>query len=92
MPTFWFIVDAQQVQFHLLLYWIHQVRELIKIYYQFFLVQIVTSITCQSNKRKRAISVDNLNEQKDGGLTSENVNEISKLFKKNNYLCIKLLK
>ncbi|CAF3350876.1 unnamed protein product [Rotaria socialis] len=36
----------------------------------------VTSITCQLNKRKRAVSVDNLNEQKDDLILSENSNEI----------------
>ncbi len=41
--------------------------------------KIVTSMKCQLRKRKRAISVDNLNEQKDDTLTSENTNETSKL-------------
>ncbi|CAF1122533.1 unnamed protein product [Rotaria sordida] len=37
----------------------------------------VTSMTCQLTKRKRAISVDNLNEQKDELLISENTNEMN---------------
>jgi hypothetical protein len=36
-------------------------------------------MTCQLRKRKRAISVDNLNEQKDDVSIPENTNEISKL-------------
>jgi ubiquitin C-terminal hydrolase len=37
-----------------------------------------SSMTCQLRKRKRAISVDNLNEQKDDESVSENPNESSK--------------
>lgn len=37
-----------------------------------------TLMNCSLNKRKRAVSVDNLNEQKDDLLLSENSNENSK--------------
>ncbi|CAF3082018.1 unnamed protein product [Rotaria sp. Silwood2] len=37
----------------------------------------VTSMTCQLTKRKRAVSVDNLNEQKDDLLTSKNRKDIN---------------
>ncbi|CAF1159772.1 unnamed protein product [Rotaria sp. Silwood1] len=37
----------------------------------------ITSMTCQLAKRKRAISVDNLNESKDDLLISENMNEMN---------------
>jgi hypothetical protein len=36
-------------------------------------------MTCQLRKRKRAISVDNLNEQKDDVSIPEDTNEISNL-------------
>ena len=38
-----------------------------------------TSMANQLRKRKRAISVDNLNEQKDEELISDETNEMSKL-------------
>jgi hypothetical protein len=41
-------------------------------------------MTCQLRKRKRAISVDNVNEQKDDESKTENTNEISKLIQKRN--------
>jgi hypothetical protein len=44
-----------------------------------FFFQIEKSMTCQLRKRKRAISVDNLNEQKDDVSISANNNEISNL-------------
>jgi hypothetical protein len=44
----------------------------------YLVLEIDTSLTCQLRKRKRAISVDNLNEQKDDGSIPEDTNEISK--------------
>lgn len=42
-----------------------------------FCKSLDTSVTSELRKRKRAISVDNLNEQKDGEFISDDTNEMS---------------
>jgi hypothetical protein len=57
----------------------NKIKDELSFYISFFFFQIEKSMTCQLRKRKRAISVDNLNEQKDDVSISENNNEISNL-------------
>ena len=81
MHTYWCTVVARPVQSRLLFHVIHPVSN----YHCVPLVLIVlrfssatTSLACQLRKRKRAISVDHLNDQKDEPLHAEDTNDAGK--------------